>query len=227
MRLVHDNAVKGSGRQPFGGIGFIQHSGDQRLDGRHLHLIVGLGHLGIKPRHLVDLGKVQQPLDLGRLQRVAGLFSQRLAVDQKQDAPEPLMFEQAVHQGDARAGFASSRGHRNENIALASDDCVLDRGDRLLLIRPHPALAEALIGQAGGRSVQIGRQDIKQVFGREPGRLRSGMVSVAAQIAEPYPRFCRPLTDKGPPIGGKDKWYTEGLSQTMPPGAIGMPVFWR
>jgi hypothetical protein len=86
MGLIDDDAIKRARRRALGRVRLVEDAGDQRLHGRHLYLVLVLRDLRLRACHLVDLGEVQQALDLGRLQRVTRLLAERPAIHEEEDA---------------------------------------------------------------------------------------------------------------------------------------------
>ena len=224
MGFVDDDAVEGARRRTLGRVRLVEDAGDQRLDGRDLYLIFVFWNLLFQPCDLVDLGEVEHAFDLGRFQRVVRLFAKGFAVDEEEDASEPLMLQQPVHQCDTGTRLARAGRHGDEDLALTCDDRILDRSDRLFLIGAHLAFAEAFLGQALGGGVEIGLQNVEQIFWREPNRERPRMICITAQGAEPNAGLGLPLADERAAIGGEDEGHAERIRQPMLPRSIRMAM---
>lgn len=220
MGLVDDNAIEGAGRRAPGRVWLVEDAGDQRLDGRDLHLVLVFRQLLLQPRDLVDLGEVQHALDFGRFQGVARLLAERLAVDEEEDAAEALVLQEAIHQRNRRARLARPCRHGDQNVPLAGHHGIFDRRDRLLLIGAHPALAEAFLGEALGGGVDIGVELVQQVLRREPARHRNGMVGFPPDIPVPDAGFRQPLAHMRPTVRREDEGHAEGIIQAVFPGTM-------
>ena len=67
-------------------------------------------------------------------ERVCGLFTQCLAIDQKKDTAEAFGFKESVDQSDAGLRFPRSRCHGEQELSLAAFDRRLGFKDRFFLI---------------------------------------------------------------------------------------------
>ena len=112
------------------------------MDARFLaDLLVG------RTGNAISLGELQQIFQLGILKAVERLIGQRIAINQEQDAPEPLSLERPVHERDGHAGLAGPRRHADESGFRTVPDRALDRRDGVLLIGAQIGVVEGLLRQ--------------------------------------------------------------------------------
>lgn len=93
--------------------------------------------------------------------------------------------------------------------SLPGDRHVFYRCDRLFLKRVHAVLAEAFVGKALCRGIDISGEFVQQVLGREPGCHWGRVVGFPPDIAIPDAGFCQLLTHIGPAVCGKDEWHAK------------------
>ena len=106
---------------------------------------------------LVDLVELLARLGLERGEGPHGLGGQRAAVDQEEDALADAGLHQPVDLVDQREGLAGAGRHRDEHLALAVGDGLLDRGVGLDLVGPQPRVVVRRARRASGRRASKSR----------------------------------------------------------------------
>ena len=106
-----------------------------RHDGRIEGLVAEIGLLEALRVQRVDLVELQAGLGLEGGERADGLSGQGAAVDEEQHPPGDAGLHQPVDLVDSHQRLAGARGHRDEQLALALPDRVLDRRVRIHLVR--------------------------------------------------------------------------------------------
>ncbi len=133
------------------------------------------------------------------------LGSERGAVDEEEDAPEPLGLQEAVHQADNGVGLAGAGRHRQQALGLALLQRCLDGPDRLFLI-----IAQLQVGEALLLKLLLGRlaaacQAVEQALRGVEVVQRPGQVRRLADIAEPGAGLFGELFDEGAAVAGVDE----------------------
>ena len=167
MRLIDDDQVVGSRRGPLRR-GIVEHTLDHRLHGRDLHPIGGFGKLG---RHVCDaehLVELQEAAGVGRAHRVERLAAQRVAIDEEQDAPEPLTAQHLKHQRDRKTGLARAGRHSEQDVLLARSNRGFNGGDGIGLVGTKAGHTEFAFAQLGCGFGSHLLQALSQVAGAEP-----------------------------------------------------------
>ena len=109
---------------------------------------------------------------LRRIEGVEGadcLRGERLAIHQKQDAPELFAFQQAVNLGNCQQRLSRARGHGDEQLALAREQRAFRGDNRRRLVRAQAddffrrSVEQPLAGIAGleSEAFRQGRGGVK------------------------------------------------------------------
>lgn len=109
---------------------------------------VGVRRLILQFLDAKDVGEGLQALHPGVLEGVGGLFAERGAVHEEEDAPKTLGFEEAVDQRNAGLGLAGARRHGQQHLALSLGDGGfrgLDGG--LLIVAKCEPIVEGFDGE--------------------------------------------------------------------------------
>ena len=93
---------------------------------------------------LVDLVELQARLRLERGERADRLRGKRPAVDEEQHAPGDAGLHQPVDLVDRHERLAGAGGHRDQQLALAVADRLLDRRVGLDLVRTQPRVLDRM-----------------------------------------------------------------------------------
>ena len=150
---------------------------------------------------------------LGGFEGIGGLFPQRAAVNQEQDAAKTLGLEQSVNQRNSCFGFAGTGGHRQQDIVLAYNDGILYRADSFDLIRAQVKVEiKMLVSQLFFGLIQVLFEEILETLRAIPTVIHPTMVLRTAQVPEPDTRQLLVLVEIGAAIGGKRKGYPEYLA---------------
>src|SRR5262249_17930883 len=220
MRLVDDDTVVKAGRRPLIVIGRVEDAADERLHRRNVNPVFLVRALLVETRDIEGRREFEQPLQLGVVERLLGLLSERVAIDEKENAAEALVLEQPIHQRDAGTGLAGAGRHRDQHLAAALRQRRLDRLDGFALIGPQPSIVEGLLSKAVLIGVEVLCELLLDVLGAEPFWQRARHAGGAPRIPEPNARFGRELLDERPTVGREHERNLVGGLWAMLPWAI-------
>ena len=133
-----------------------------------------------------DIGEGLQVLHARVFEGVGGLFTERRAIHQEQNAAEALRLEQTVDERDAGLGLAGAGRHGQQHLALSGLDACFDRKDGcLLIVAQRETVVERGLRELLVRLCFVTLEQLCQTFRRVPAIEGMAQVICAAQIAEP------------------------------------------
>ena len=167
---------------------------------------VAVGLLVFKLLDAEDIGKGLEPLHPCVFEGVGGLLAQRRTVHQEQDAPEALRLQQTVDERDAGLCLARTRGHGQQDRALAVADAGFRGTDGLLLVWTQgEAIVEGCVGQRRVGTRVIALQERTQALRRVPAIERMAQVLWPPQVTEPNTTLLGQLAQIRTAVGREDE----------------------
>ncbi len=213
--FVDDDAVILVNRRNVFGTVVVKNALQHSLNGGDMHFRLRIGLLVVQRLQTVNLGKRLKVLHSAFFKRRFRLFGERFSINEKQNAPKPFRFEQAVNQADRHARFSRSRRHGDKHAPALVFKRPLNSLNRPHLVRPQFQIIKRFITQPLFGSFNVLFQQLFQPVRRIPALQRARMVRRFPGVQKPNAGLLFKLFHVRTAVGGEQKW-----NEILPPRLV-------